>query len=165
MSRFSHTQTDIPEKLYRALNDRDYKAMWKLYSPKATYSDPAYGQLRGAEIKAMWHQLCSRNTDLEAEVLEVDNIDDRTISYTWKAYYTHAMYNGEIENVIEGEIMLDEKGHIISQHETYSLWKWFSMALGIAGKLLGWRRSMKDNLQRSVRKSLNDFMEKKGYKK
>jgi hypothetical protein len=74
------------------------------------------------------------------------------------------MYNGEIENVINGEITVDKNGNIVSQHETYSLWKWFSMAIGIAGKLLGWRKSMGENLQRSVRKSLDDFMEKKSYK-
>jgi|AntRauTorcE11898_2_1112593.scaffolds.fasta_scaffold21693_2 hypothetical protein len=164
MTHSDNPFTEIPKKLYQALNDRDYKSMWKLYAMDATFSDPAYGSLKGDEIKAMWHQICVRNTDLEAEILSVTQNDAQTISYSWKASYTHAMYNGEIENVINGEITVDKNGNILSQHETYSLWKWFSMAIGIAGKLLGWRTSMRENLQRSVRKSLDDFMEKKSYK-
>ena len=91
MTHSDNPFTEIPKKLYQALNDRDYKSMWKLYAMDATFSDPAYGSLKGDEIKAMWHQICVRNTDLEAEILSVTQNDAQTISYSWKASYTHAI--------------------------------------------------------------------------
>lgn len=166
MTAPKHTTSEhtVIHELFDALNNRDYKRMWKCYEPEAGFYDPAYEDLNYEEIKAMWHQICKRQTDLEAIITKVKQIDDDIITYRWRAEYTHAQYGSEMVNKIKGTVTLSERGLILNQTEKYNLWKWFSMATGFVGTYFGWMPNMHKSLRASVNKSLHGFMRKNNYR-
>jgi len=56
------------ERLYDGLDRKDGAAMTACYAPGATFEDPAFGELHGDDIGAMWRMLPPRATDLSAEL-------------------------------------------------------------------------------------------------
>jgi len=58
------------ERFYGAFGQCNGSAMTACYAPDAHFRDPAFGDLHGADIGAMWRMLTSRATDLEIELHE-----------------------------------------------------------------------------------------------
>jgi len=52
------------ERLYAAFGECNGAAMTACYTPDAHFRDPAFGDLRGEEVGAMWRMLTGRATDL-----------------------------------------------------------------------------------------------------
>ena len=59
------TPTELITNFYTAFARGDWQAMNSCYSDDIVFSDPAFGLLRGEEVKAMWEMLCKRARDLE----------------------------------------------------------------------------------------------------
>src|ERR1700709_2284729 len=53
------------ERLYAAFADRNGAAMTACYAPDAHFRDPAFGDLEGDDVGAMWRMLTGRARDLE----------------------------------------------------------------------------------------------------
>ena len=51
---------ELIERFYAAFDRKDGDAMAACYAPDARFSDPAFGELRGAEPGAMWRMLTSQ---------------------------------------------------------------------------------------------------------
>ena len=60
------------ERFYAAFGRCDGAAMTACYSDDAHFRDPAFGDLQGDEVGAMWRMLTGRATDLEIELREHD---------------------------------------------------------------------------------------------
>ncbi len=60
---------ELIERFYAAFDRKDGDAMAACYHPDARFSDPAFGELRGAEIGRMWRMLTERGEELEVEAL------------------------------------------------------------------------------------------------
>ena len=58
------------ERLYAAFGRCNGAAMTACYAPGAHFRDPAFGDLEGDDIGAMWRMLTGRATDLEIELHE-----------------------------------------------------------------------------------------------
>ena len=58
------------ERFYEAFGQCNGAAMTACYAPDAHFRDPAFGDLEGDEIGAMWRMLTGRATDLEIELHE-----------------------------------------------------------------------------------------------
>jgi hypothetical protein len=58
------------ERFYTAFGECNGSAMTACYAPGAHFRDPAFGDLEGEEIGAMWRMLTGRATDLKIELHE-----------------------------------------------------------------------------------------------
>ena len=58
------------ERLYAAFGECNGAAMTACYAPDAHFRDPAFGDLHGEEVGAMWRMLTGRATDLKIELHE-----------------------------------------------------------------------------------------------
>ena len=61
--------------------------MTACYAPGAHFRDPAFGDLEGDDVGAMWRMLTGRARDLKIELLEHEAGDERGSAH-WIARYT-----------------------------------------------------------------------------
>ena len=130
-----HPNEDVIERLYAALDATDGEAMAALYAADATFEDPAFGRLEGAEVGDMWRMLCSQARDLEASVTDV-RADDEEGSASWRATYTFSATGRRVENRIDATYRFRD-GLIAEQRDRFSIWRWSRQALGPAALVLG----------------------------
>ncbi len=128
---------DIIRQLYGALDRRDGDAMAALYAPNATFRDPAFGELHGEQIGAMWRTLTASSNDLTASVTNIVVSDDATNgSADWTATYTFSATKRPVTNRIHGTYRF-AGGKIVDHVDAFSFWTWSRQALGPAALLLG----------------------------
>src|ERR1700761_3435759 len=90
---------DTIERLYAAFSDRNGAAMTDCYAPGAHFRDPAFGDLEGDDIGAMWRMLTGRARDLVITLAE-HQADERTGTAHWLANYTFST-GRKVENDIQ----------------------------------------------------------------
>ena len=92
------------ERLYAAFADRNGAAMTACYAPGAHFRDPAFGDLEGDDIGAMWRMLTGRARDLEITLREHE-ADERAGTAHWLARYTFST-GRPVENDIQARFTL-----------------------------------------------------------
>lgn len=146
----------VAEAFYSAFTRRDGAAMAELYAPDATFSDPAFPGLRGAEVGSMWKMLTRRSKDTRIEYKVVEVKGDVAI-VDWQAWYTFSATGKSVHNIIRGELTVKD-GKIVTHVDTFDLYRWMSQAMGIKGKLLGWLPPVQKALQKQARAGLVAYM-------
>ncbi|HNP76912.1 MAG TPA: hypothetical protein PKM91_06725, partial [Cyclobacteriaceae bacterium] len=53
----------------------------------------------------------------------------------------------------------NEDGLIIQHKDSFDLWRWSGMALGLSGKLLGWTPMIQNRIRATAMGNLKKFME------
>lgn len=150
------TNSDLITSFYEAFQRKDYEAMNACYHPSIRFSDPVFQNLEGGEVKAMWHMLCERGSDLVVTFSDVTATDDRGEAH-WEATYTFAGSDRQIHNVIDAKFLFRD-GLIYRQLDSFDLWKWTRMALGTPGTLLGWSGPLKNKVRDTGRRQLDRFV-------
>lgn len=146
-------QAEIIRRFYAAFNERDGDAMAACYAPDVRFSDPAFGELRGAEAGDMWRMLTSRATRLEIELAEHDDTSAR-----WIARYDFAATGRPVVNDVRATFAF--AGGLISEHDDrFSFWRWSRQALGPPGLLLGWTPLLQASVRKKARAQLAAFRE------
>ena len=131
----AHPNAELIQRLYEALDSKDGDAMAALYTPDAHFRDPAFGDLHGEEVGAMWRMLCSQAGDLAASVTGVE-ADDHEGSAQWVATYTFTRTGRRVENRINARYRFHD-GLIADHRDEFSMWRWSRQALGPPSLLLG----------------------------
>jgi hypothetical protein len=150
-----HANKNLLKKFYTCLQNRDPEGISKCYCPDATFSDPVFTYLQGREVLAMWHMLLERGKDLAVKFADLD------ASYTigrgrWEATYT---YSGrQVHNLIHSKFTFRD-GLILTHEDSFSLWRWSRMALGIPGLVLGWSPPLQKKVRDTAREALSKFIE------
>lgn len=144
-------------RLYDALVRRDGDAMAACYAADATFEDPAFGRLEGAEVGAMWRMLTARATDLAVRLDYVYVRADGTAAARWVAEYTFARTGRRVRNVGEAELALRD-GLIVRHADDFPFWRWSRQALGAPGWLLGWTPLLRSKVRRDARRQLAKAM-------
>jgi ketosteroid isomerase-like protein len=145
-------------RFYEAFGRRDHAEMARCYAPDARFSDPAFSELRGAEVPAMWRMLCERGKDLEVRYRDVEAHDDRG-SADWEADYTFSATGRKVHNEIDASFRFRD-GVIAEHDDRFSLWRWSRQALGPTGLLLGWSPIVRSRVNAQARENLREFMAK-----
>jgi ketosteroid isomerase-like protein len=148
------------ERFYRALDQGDAATMVACYAPDVTFSDPAFGELHGAEAAGMWTMLCEQATDLDVEVSAVE-ADGDTGSAHWDARYTFGATGRPVLNRIDARFRFRD-GLIVEHRDSFSMWAWSRQALGPPAFMLGWNPIGRAMFTRKARARLEDFMAKRG---
>ena len=151
----------VIENFYTAFQQLDYTAMNSCYSDEIVFSDPAFGFLRGEEVKYMWEMLCKNAKDFSLTFSNIQLLDDEYATCNWVATYTFSKTGRKVVNHIKAFMKLKD-GNIIEHSDAFKLSKWAAQALGFKGELLGWTGFMKRKIQKNARMNLIKFIEAKG---
>jgi ketosteroid isomerase-like protein len=144
------------DRFYEAFSRRDSETMAGCYAPDATFSDPVFQDLRGAEVTSMWRMLCERGTDLEVTHSDVRSKDDRGSAH-WDAHYTFSPTGRRVHNSINATFVF--RDGLIAEHvDSFDLWRWARQALGPSGVALGWAPPVRNKIRSQARENLREFM-------
>ncbi|HKF83907.1 MAG TPA: nuclear transport factor 2 family protein [Solirubrobacterales bacterium] len=122
------------ERLYEAFGQCNGAAMTACYAAGAHFRDPAFGDLEGEEVGAMWRMLTGRATDLKIELREHE-ADEETGSAHWIARYTFST-GRPVVNDIQARFRFAPDGRIADQVDEFDFRKWAKQALGPSGHLV-----------------------------
>jgi len=153
--------TELITRFYTAFQQRDWKTMHSCYHTEATFYDPAFRQLKGTDVLAMWHMLCLNAKDF---VLIFSNVtaNGNQGCCEWKASYSFSKTGRKVDNVIKANFTFKD-GLIIDHRDDFDLWRWCRMALGLPGMLLGWSPLLQNKVNQNALKSLERFKPEHGY--
>lgn len=143
----------VVEALYGAFARRDGAAMGALYHPDATFSDPVFGSLHGAEIGAMWTMLCGSAPDLGVKHSGV--AADGSAAH-WDATYTFPATGMPVRNSVDARFTFRD-GLIVDHVDTFDFYKWSGQALGVVGWLFGWAPFFHDKMTEASRAQLKKW--------
>jgi ketosteroid isomerase-like protein len=122
------------ERFYEAFGQCNGSAMTACYAPDAHFRDPAFGDLHGADIGAMWRMLTNRATDLKIELYEHE-VDETSGTAHWIARYTFST-GRPVVNDIQASFRFIENGLIADHIDDFDFHRWASQALGFSGHLV-----------------------------
>ncbi len=140
------------ERFYAAFDRKDGDAMAACYAPGVRFSDPAFGELNGAEAGDMWRMLTGRAQDLTVTLAEHDDS-----SAHWLADYTFAATGRKVHNDVRATFAFDADGLITEHVDRFSFHAWSRQALGPAGLLLGWTPLLRAKVRSQARQGLAEF--------
>lgn len=122
------------ERLYEAFGQCNGAAMTACYAPDAHFRDPAFGDLEGEDVGAMWRMLTGRATDLKIELHEHD-AGEETGSAHWIARYTFST-GRPVVNDIQASFCFAPDGKIADHIDEFDFRNWAKQALGPSGHLV-----------------------------
>ena len=121
------------ERFYAAFDQCNGAAMTACYAPGAHFRDPAFGDLEGDDIGAMWRMLTGRATDLRVELHERD-AGEESGSAHWIARYTFST-GRPVVNDIQARFGFAD-GLIADHVDEFDFRNWAKQALGPSGHLV-----------------------------
>lgn len=122
------------ERLYAAFGECNGSAMTACYAPGAHFRDPAFGDLEGEDVGAMWRMLTGRAKDLEIELREHDAGEDSGSAH-WIARYTFST-GRPVLNDIQASFRFAPDGRIADHVDEFDFRRWAKQALGPSGHLV-----------------------------
>jgi hypothetical protein len=148
---------DLIDKFYTAFAQKDAVRMNSFYAPNAVFEDPAFGRLNGKEVVAMWLMLIERGGKSLSISHTIGEVTNGKAKANWIAIYPFSKTLRMVHNKISAEFIIEE-GKIVYHKDSFSLWKWSSMALGLPGMLLGWSPFMKNKIRQQALAQLRKYM-------
>lgn len=139
-------------RFYTAFAAHDAHRMGECYSDAAHFTDPAFGSLDAAEVRAMWTMLLGRSADLRI-TFTIQQEDERMGSCEWHARYTFSGTGRIVHNIIRSEFVLRD-GLIVDQNDRFNFWRWSRQALGMPGWVMGWSPFLRNKVRRTARAAL-----------
>ena len=100
--------------------------------------------------------LCARGKDLRIEFRDV-RAGDHTGFAHWEAWYTFSSTSKPVHNVIDATFTFSD-GLIVTHVDRFDLYRWSQQALGVTGVLLGWTPIVRNAIQRTAARSLEQFL-------
>ena len=141
---------------YTAFQQRDYATMNACYHPDVHFSDPAFGDLQGKQVMAMWHMLCERGKDLQITFRDVVATQSGGQAH-WEATYSFSATGRQVHNIIDATFTFAD-GLIIRHADQFDLWRWTRMALGVTGILAGWTPMVQKKVRGTAVAGLDKFI-------
>jgi uncharacterized protein len=143
------------ERFYEAFGQCNGAAMTACYAPDAHFCDPAFGDLHGTDIGAMWRMLTSRATDLKIELHEHES-DETSGSAHWIARYTFST-GRSVVNDIRAKFRFGD-GLIVDHVDDFDFRRWATQALGPSGTLVALLPPLRSKARSKAHGQLDDFI-------
>jgi ketosteroid isomerase-like protein len=124
---------ELIERFYEVFGQCNGAAMTACYTADAHFRDPAFGDLQGADVGAMWRMLTSRATDLKIELHEHE-ADETSGSAHWIARYTFST-GRPVVNDVQARFRFAD-GLIADHVDDFDFRRWAKQALGPSGHLI-----------------------------
>lgn len=146
---------DLIERFYEAFGRCDGAAMSACYAANAHFRDPAFGDLEGDEIGAMWRMLTERATDLEIELREHEAAGDSGSAH-WIARYTFSTGRPVVNDI---QAKLRFAGGLIADHtDDFDFRNWAKQALGPTGNMVAVLPPLRKKARAQARGQLDEFI-------
>jgi uncharacterized protein len=143
------------ERFYAAFDRRDGAEMSACYAPDARFSDPAFGELHGEEVGAMWRMLTGRAEDLSVELRD-HTADESAGSANWVATYTFGQTRRPVVNDIQASFRF--RDGLIAEHEDeFDFRRWARQALGVQGIAVALLPPLRAKARQRARTQLEEF--------
>jgi ketosteroid isomerase-like protein len=155
----SHPNEDLINKFYNSFSQKNSGGMIECYSDSIEFQDPVFGVLTGSKPKAMWQMLIEKSSGLQISFSNVV-ADDNSGKADWEAVYDFSKTNRKIINRIHAEFTFKD-GKITSHRDTFSLWKWAGMAMGLKGYLIGFTPIVQNKIKSEAISGLELYMKRK----
>ncbi len=150
----THPNAQLLQRLYGAFAVKDAATMATCYAPDAHFADPVF-DLQGPEVGAMWTMFCERGRDMKIEWRDI-RADDKAGSAHWEPRYTFSVTGRPVHNRIDSAFTFRD-GLIVTQRDTFDLWRWSRMALGVKGALLGWTPMVRNAIRGEARRNFDNW--------
>ncbi len=145
------------EKFYASFANGDAAGMVACYHDDVTFSDPAFGTLKGDRAKAMWRMLLSNtNADLTVHYFDLE-ANGETGEAKWLAKYFYGPKRRLVVNEVSASFTFKD-GKIYTHTDDFDLWRWTRQALGLAGTFMGWSGYMRSKIQATTKGRLDKFI-------
>lgn len=154
------TNQEVVTKFYSAFQKLDYATMQSCYADNAVFQDPAFGDLTGEEVKAMWEMLAKNAKNFSLVFSDIKSEDDEYITCKWVATYTFSATGRNVVNKIQAYLRIQD-GKITEHTDYFNFWAWSRQAMGLSGWLLGWTSYFKSQVRSKARGNLQKFMAQK----
>ena len=151
------TNRELITEFYTAFQKKDVNGMAECYAEGVEFEDPAFGQLSGSEVMAMWSMLIQRGGDdlnITFSNVSGDDIGGRA---TWEATYLFGPKKRRVVNTIDALFVIRE-GRIVQHIDSFDFWKWSRQALGMPGLLLGWSAFLRNKVRSRSLALLQKYM-------
>jgi SnoaL-like domain len=125
------------------------------YAPNAHFRDPAFGDLEGNEVGAMWRMLTARATDLKIELHEHEAGEDSGSAH-WIARYTFST-GRPVVNDIRAKFRFAD-GLIADHIDDFDFRNWAKQALGPMGNLVAVLPPLRKKAHAQARGQLDEFI-------
>jgi len=155
-----HPNAELIERFYQAFQRHDAEAMAACYAPDAHFSDPVFPDLSNGDPANMWRMLLLRAAELTLVYRDV-SADDKTGRAHWTATYPFSKTGRTVVNEIDAAFEFRD-GKIVRHRDSFDLWRWAGMALGLKGKLLGWSPLVQNAVRAQAAAGLAAFKAKAG---
>ena len=100
------------------------------YSDDIVFSDPAFGLLKGEEVKYMWEMLCTNAKDFSLTFSNIQLQDEEYATCNWIASYTFSKTGKKVVNRIKAFMKLKD-GKIIEHSDAFRLSTWAAQPLTV----------------------------------
>ena len=151
-----HPNAHCIQTFYDAFAHKDWQAMQACYAQGCTFTDPAFGPLRGKHVHAMWRMLCENAQDFSLQYFDVQ-ANDVAGSCRWEPRYRFSRTGRNVHNIIRAQFKFVD-GKIMQHEDIFDLWRWSRQALGTPGLLLGWSPIVQNKVRVTALKSLHTFI-------
>lgn len=155
----AEANNQLIERFYEAFGRCDGATMSTCYAGDAHFHDPAFGDLHGPEVGAMWRMLTGRATDLKIELHEHE-AGEETGTAHWIARYTFSTGRPVVNDIRASFRFAD--GLIADHVDDFDFRRWARQALGPTGNLVAIVPPMRSAARRKARGQLDDFIESEG---
>ena len=156
----SEQNVELIRRFYEAFDRHDGETMAACYAEDAYFRDPAFGELHGPEVGAMWRMLTSGAEDLDVELLEHD-ADPMGGTAHWIAHYTFTQTGKKVTNDIHATFRF-ESGLIAHHVDQFDFGAWARQALGPMGWAITVVPPLGGVVRRKARGNLDEFMANQG---
>jgi ketosteroid isomerase-like protein len=143
------------ERLYAALGRCNGAEATACYAPGAHFRDPAFGDLEGSKVGAMWRMLAARATDLEIELHEHEAGEDSGAAH-WIARYTFSTGRPVVKDVQASFRFAD--GLITDHVDDFDYRSWAKQALGPMGSVMAAQPSLRKKARTMIHGQLDEFI-------
>jgi ketosteroid isomerase-like protein len=149
-------EAELIGKFYACFGRKDAEGMRACYHPDVVFSDPVFGELRGAQAGEMWAMLCSRAKDLRIEASGI-SADAAKGKAHWDAYYTFTHTGRHVHNAIDAAFSFRD-GLIARHDDRFDLYRWSRQAFGPVGALIGWTPFFQAKVRANARKGFDAWI-------
>lgn len=139
----------VTERLFSALCRRDAADVAACYDKYAVFSSPFIGDVRGAEVEALWRAIFAATRDSTLSYTIVD-LGLTTARVEGMATFSLIASGRTVAGRFNSALHIRDQ-RVLRHDDTYDAWAWACMAFGTTGHLLGWSKGWRWRRAQNVR--------------
>lgn len=139
----------VTDRLFSALRRRDAADVAACYDKDAVFSSPFIGDVRGAEVEALWRAIFAATRDSTLSYTIVD-LGLTTARVEGMATFSLVTSGRSVTSRFDSALYIRDQ-RVVCHDDTFDAWAWACMAFGPTGLILGWSKAWRRRMAQDVR--------------